>query len=153
MVRIAQTAQSAVWYGCAPHPLPLYPLHDTQCLIHCMQVKAAMVDSANESVARLRAALAVAEREGAEAAAARAEARTRGAEEDAQLQRLRCAVGDGPCSRSEFHCWRRPRGRWSAIGKGDYAVPAPAIFWKRGHRTLRIDLDRALLPDLGLISN
>lgn len=54
-----------------------------------------MVDSANDSVARLRAALAAAERDGAEAAvaaadAARAEARERGAEQEAQCQRMRC---------------------------------------------------------------
>lgn len=74
-----------------------------------------MVDSANESVARLRAALAVAEREGAEAVAAaataRAEVRNRGAEEDAQLQRLRCAEGHRPCSRSLSYSLRRPRAR------------------------------------------
>jgi len=59
------------------------------------QVKAAMVDSANESVARLRGALAAAEAEAAEgaaaAAAARAGARDRAAEEGAECQRLRCA--------------------------------------------------------------
>lgn len=54
-----------------------------------------MVDGANESVSRLRGALAAAEAEAAEgaaaAAAARAGARDRAAEEGAECQCLRCA--------------------------------------------------------------